>query len=86
MKITTHIDNFGRVGLPKPVRVILGLEKRMPLQIEVIGDKIQLSVPERTQSEIKVKGGRPVYAGKIEQDWDSGEAILRQRSERVKRE
>jgi bifunctional DNA-binding transcriptional regulator/antitoxin component of YhaV-PrlF toxin-antitoxin module len=83
MKLSATVDDFGRVVLPKTVRSILGMERRTALKIEVIGDKIQLSVANAPRSEIKKKRGRPVYGGDLPVGWDSGEAVLRNRTNRL---
>jgi AbrB family looped-hinge helix DNA binding protein len=86
MKMTTTIDSFGRLVLPKTIRSLLGIEQGIPLKIEVIGDKIQLSVAEAPRAEVKTKSGRPVFFGKLPEEWDSGEAVLRNRALRARNE
>jgi bifunctional DNA-binding transcriptional regulator/antitoxin component of YhaV-PrlF toxin-antitoxin module len=83
MKLTATVDDFGRVVLPKAVRSVLGMERRTALKIEVIGDKIQLSVADPPRSAIKKKRGRPVYSGELPDDWQSGESVLRGRAARL---
>lgn len=86
MKMTTKIDGFGRLVLPKAVRSLLGFEQDTPIKVEVIGDKIQLSVAEPPRSAIKEGSGRPVFSGKLPEQWDSGQAVLQVRSRRVTRD
>lgn len=81
--MTATIDGFGRLVLPKALRSLLGLGQGTPLKIELIGDKIQLSVADAPRSEIQNKRGRPVFSGDLPKQWDSGEAVLRARSVRA---
>lgn len=82
MKVTVEVDDFGRIVLPKAVRTVLGIFKRTPLRLEVVGDKAELSVLMPERSEVKRKSGRTVYAGQLPEQWDSGEVILEMRAKR----
>mgnify|MGYP005856118197 CR=1 FL=1 len=57
MTMVARIDGFGRVVLPKGLLSLLGLGQGTPLKIELIGDKIQLSVADAPRSAIQKKTG-----------------------------
>jgi bifunctional DNA-binding transcriptional regulator/antitoxin component of YhaV-PrlF toxin-antitoxin module len=83
MNFITTVDNFGRVVLPKAVRTLLGMEKRTPLRVEVIGDVVQISLAETPRSAVSKRRGRPVHAGDLPDDWNSGDAVHLMRSARM---
>ncbi len=59
----TFLDRFGRVLVPKRLRVHLGLEPGAMLHVEEVGDGIVLK-PVRDEPSMVVKDGVLVFTGK----------------------
>lgn len=85
MKITVTVDEFGRLVLPKAVRTALGIFERMPVTIQVVGDKAELTAGAAISTKLEQKSGRRVYAGPLPEGWDSGAAVLAARARRLVR-
>ncbi|MBM4350637.1 MAG: AbrB/MazE/SpoVT family DNA-binding domain-containing protein [Deltaproteobacteria bacterium] len=58
----TTIDKFGRVVIPKEIRVHLGLKSGEVLQIERLEDEVMLK-PLREESPLHIKEGVLVFSG-----------------------
>ena len=82
MKLKVMVDKVGRLVLPEAVRKAIGVDGRMALTIEVIGNAARLSVPGRASGKMARKRGRLVYTGALPKDWDSGAAVIRTRERR----
>jgi bifunctional DNA-binding transcriptional regulator/antitoxin component of YhaV-PrlF toxin-antitoxin module len=77
------MDEAGRLVLPKQIREALGVSGRAALQAEVVDGSVQISPPEGGGS--LQRGKRRVYTGKLPEDWDSGQAVLKVRAARLRR-
>ncbi|MCI0542067.1 MAG: hypothetical protein L0Z50_43300 [Verrucomicrobiales bacterium] len=84
MKTTIIVDEVGRLVLPKEIREAIGVSGRASLQAEVVNGTVQISSPEASGS-LQRRGKRRVYAGKLPEDWDSGQAVLKARASRLRR-
>lgn len=84
MKTTIIVDEVGRIVLPKEIREAIGVSGRAALQAEVVNGTVQISVPEAAGS-MQRRGKRRVYAGKLPQDWESGQAVLKARARQLRR-
>lgn len=60
--MNTHVDRFGRVVLPKPVRLHLGLQHGTPLRVEERENGVLLK-PVREPLVLSRKGRVLVYSG-----------------------
>jgi bifunctional DNA-binding transcriptional regulator/antitoxin component of YhaV-PrlF toxin-antitoxin module len=78
------MDEAGRLVLPKQIREALGVSGRAALQAEVVDGSVQISPPEGGGS-LQRRGKRRVYTGKLPEDWDSGQAVLKVRAARLRR-
>ncbi len=79
MKQTVMVDELGRLVLPKRIREALGIEGRMPVNIEVVGTAARITTLHRAGGLLARKRGRLIYTGAVPADWDSGEAVFRAR-------
>lgn len=84
MKTTILVDEAGRLVLPKDIREALGVCGRATLQAEVVNGTVQIS-PSEAAGSLQQRGKRKVFSGKLPEDWDSGEAVLKVRAGRVRR-
>ena len=84
MKTTILVDEVGRLVLPKDIREALGLRGRATLQAEVVNGTVQIS-PAEAEGSLQRRGKRRVFSGKLPENWDSGEAVLKLRAGRVRR-
>ena len=78
------MDEVGRLVLPKKLREAIGISGRTSLQAEVVNGAVQISPPEAAGA-LQQRGKRRVFAGKIPEDWDSGQAVLKARASRLRR-
>jgi bifunctional DNA-binding transcriptional regulator/antitoxin component of YhaV-PrlF toxin-antitoxin module len=85
MKASVMVDAVGRLVLPKNIREAIGIVGRTCVNIEVVDNGARITTPERTGSPVARKRGRLVSTGTLPDDWDSGEAVLRQRERRLGR-
>jgi hypothetical protein len=85
MSVSLTVDEVGRIVLPKPVRVALGITGRARLKVEVLGEVAQISRESKAAGPVRRRGGRLVFAGALPSDWDSAEAVGKMRSQRLKR-
>jgi AbrB family looped-hinge helix DNA binding protein len=59
----TTIDAAGRIVVPKPVRDQLGLEAGTELELRVVDEHLEISVPSRVRVEQGPQGARFVADG-----------------------
>ena len=85
MKKGVTIDEVGRLVLPKSVREALGIRGRTQVEVEVVGDRVRISIPPPPRGLTEHRQGRLVYSGPLPEDWDSGEAVAGMREERIGR-
>ena len=85
MSVSLTVDEVGRIVLPKPVREALGISGRARLKLEVVGETAQLSRESGPSGPVRRRGGRLVFAGAVPAVWDSGAAVKKMRTERLKR-
>lgn len=78
----TYVDRFGRVLIPKPIRLHLGLQTGAPLVVEECEQAVLLR-PVREESPLVVKEGVLVFAGMSAGDLLN--AVRAQRKERSNR-
>lgn len=78
----THVDRFGRVVIPKPIRLHLGLRTGAPLMVEE-HEQAVLFRPVREEPPLIMKGGVLVFAGSPA--GDLLDAVRIQREERLGR-
>jgi bifunctional DNA-binding transcriptional regulator/antitoxin component of YhaV-PrlF toxin-antitoxin module len=79
MKRNVVVDEVGRLVLPKEIREAIGVFGRTSVQVEVVNNIAQLSVPETADEPVERKGNRTVFGGALPENWDSGEAVLKAR-------
>jgi bifunctional DNA-binding transcriptional regulator/antitoxin component of YhaV-PrlF toxin-antitoxin module len=84
MKATIVVDEVGRIVLPKHIREAIGVRGRTVLEAEVVNGSVQIGPPEKAGC-LKREGSRRVFTGTLPEDWDSGEAVLRERARRAQR-
>lgn len=84
MKTTIVVDEVGRIVLPKNIREAIGVSDRTVLEAEVVNGSVQIGPPERAGC-LKQEGARRVFTGALPEDWNSGEAVLRERARRAQR-
>lgn len=82
MTATITMDKSGRLVLPRKVREKLHLTAAVKLNIEVIGDKIQLSEA-AAKSRIEQRGKRRIITGW--KGFDAGKAVKEAREEQTER-
>ena len=85
MKASIIVDEVGRLVLPKEIREAIGVFGRTSVQIEVVDNTARISTPDTTPAPLKRKGKRLVYGGALPKDWNSGEAVLNIREQRLRR-
>ena len=85
MKAKVVIDNVGRLVLPKEIREAIGVFGRMSVQVELVDNGARITAPDTGPSSVERRGKRTVYGGPLPDNWDSGEAVLKQRERRVRR-
>lgn len=83
MKATVPIDDVGRMVLPKAIREAMGVFGRGSLNLEVLAGKTQISVSEPPRSETQRKNGRLVFSGPLPAEWNSGNAVIAMRRQRL---
>ena len=76
----THVDRFGRVIIPKPVRSHLGLRAGSALEVEELAQEIRLR-PVSEEPALTRKEGVLVFTGRAA--GDLREALRRHRDERL---
>ena len=85
MNASTTMDEVGRLVLPKNIREAIGVTGRMVVRIEVVNRAAMITVPSLDVSSVTRKRGRRVHTGALPQDWDSGQAVLAMRDQRIRR-
>jgi AbrB family looped-hinge helix DNA binding protein len=75
MEVT--LDRFGRVVIPKSLRIDLGLSSGSVLEVEEVEDGILLK-PARETSQVEDRGGVLVFVGKREGDVTEAVRIQRE--------
>ena len=85
MKTTVVVDEVGRLVLPKEIREAIGVFGRTPLTVEVIGNSAHISAPQPPEAPLERRGKRMVFAGPLPENWDSGDAVLKIREQRIRR-
>ncbi len=85
MSTSLTVDEVGRIVLPKPVREALGIRGRTLLKVEVVGDTAQLTREGAAAGPVQRSKGRLVFAGALPAEWDSGLAVQKMRTQRLKR-
>jgi bifunctional DNA-binding transcriptional regulator/antitoxin component of YhaV-PrlF toxin-antitoxin module len=84
MKLELVVDEVGRLVLPKEIREAIGISGRTSVQAEIVNGTVQISAPDTT-GRLQRRGKRRVYAGKLPEHWDSGQAVLKTRAGRLRR-
>ena len=82
-----HVDKFGRIVIPKPVRDALGLEAGAGLHLEVVeaatGEREIALRPAQEKPLLVEEDGLLVYTGALQvEDFDVVEHLRRARAER----
>lgn len=85
MKASVIVDEVGRLVLPKQIREAIGVFGRTTVSVEVVDNVARITAPEPARREVSQKHGRLVYSGALPENWDSGEAVLSQREQRLRR-
>ena len=85
MKAAITVDEVGRLVLPKGIREAIGVFGRMSLQAEVVQNTLYITAPEPARQPVSRKRGRTVYEGPLPENWDSGEAVMRLREQKIRR-
>ncbi len=85
MKASVTMDEVGRLVLPKNIREALGIAGRMVVSVEIVDNAALITAPAVSGGTVTRKHGRRVYSGPLPQDWDSGQAVLNLRQQRLQR-
>lgn len=64
----TTIDGAGRLVVPKPLREALGFSAGTELELEAVGDRLEVSVPSRVRVEDGPHGARFAAEGEATLD------------------
>lgn len=83
MSFTISIDQAGRLVLPKAIRDRFNLRKGSLLEIETVGDHVELKpVAEDEPVELIEKNGRLIVPAQGDESFDAVEALRKDREER----
>ena len=85
MKASIIVDEVGRLVLPKEIREAIGVFGRTSVQVEVVDNTARISAPEAPSQPLQRKGKRMVYGGPLPENWHSGDAVLKNREQRLRR-
>jgi AbrB family looped-hinge helix DNA binding protein len=81
MKTTITIDNAGRIVIPKSVRERMRLTKGSQLELDVVGDRIELR-QKVGEARVERRGKlRVVMGGEL---FDAGQAVVEDREDRLR--
>lgn len=75
-----RIDSFGRLFIPKHIRDAYGLQPGVAVELEVSGENFLLK-PIHERPLIEIRGGVPVFTGKLVGDYEN--IIQESREERI---
>ena len=83
MSFTISIDQAGRLVLPKPVRDRFNLTKGSKIELQTVGDHLELKpVIEEDEVELVELNGRLIIPATGDETFDAAEALRADREER----